>query len=241
MLGSALLGRAMALAYSGRLTVRETADAARRAAAAAPNDPPVWLESGLFVTAVDPAGGAGLAAQAAERDPLDPIVGAAYGMMLAYAGRVGDAERVQRQAVALGGDVGFIHAMLGETLLREGHAADALAEFQRGIAGGDRDMSLAGAGVALAQLGRTAEARQYLARIEQASRSRYVIGDWVAKLCLALGDRAGALSWLERAADAGSTWTRFVDVDPAYAPLRGDPRFDAVRRRIGLGPAPLAQ
>jgi hypothetical protein len=95
-------------------------------------------------------------------------------------------------------------------------------------------MSYMGAGMALVRLGRTDEARRYRAMLEDDARKRYVIGDWVAKLCLALGDRNGALSWLERAVAEGSSYTRLTDVDPQFAVLRGDPRFEAVRKRIGL-------
>jgi tetratricopeptide (TPR) repeat protein len=217
-----------------------TAVEARRAAELAPNDAPMQLFAGMLVVPMDPAGGAALSKRARDLDPLSGIVAATHGWILQIGGRLSDAERVGREAVALAPELGFAHALLGTTLLREGRAADALASFEQGIAAGDRDMSYMGAGIALARLGRVAEARRYLAKLEADSRTRYVIGDWAAKLALELGDRDAALSWLERAADAGSNYLRLIDLDPQFAVLRGDPRFEAVRRKAGLVDAGLS-
>jgi tetratricopeptide (TPR) repeat protein len=224
----------LAAGLQGRIPLREMAARARRAAAAAPNDVLVQLFGGLIVGAVDPAGGAAIEARARALDPLSGITAMSESMLLYYAGRMKDAERVAREAVALAPELGFAHAALGQALLRQGKNAEALAAYREGLALGDRDMSAMGAGIALARLGRTAEARRILETMERDARTRYVIGDWVARLCLELGERDAALTWLERAAEEGSNYTRFIDADPHFDPLRGDPRFEAVRRRIGL-------
>ena len=87
---------------------------------------------------------------------------------------------------------------------------------------------------ALARLGRLEEARRIRVQLEAEARTRYIAGDWMARLYLALGDRDAALRWLERAAEEGSMYTLFVDMEPDFSPLRGDRRFEAVRRRVGL-------
>lgn len=50
---------------------------------------------------------------------------------------------------------------------------------------------------------------------------------------LALGDRERALENLEEALRQRSHWLTFLDIDPAFDALRGNPRFEAVARRIG--------
>jgi tetratricopeptide (TPR) repeat protein len=47
-------------------------------------------------------------------------------------------------------------------------------------------------------------------------------------------DTDKALTWLERAFKARSTWIIYLAVDPVFDSLRSDPRFVSLLRRIGL-------
>jgi hypothetical protein len=49
-----------------------------------------------------------------------------------------------------------------------------------------------------------------------------------------LGDLDRAFGFLERAFQMRSAGLIFLHVDPGYKPLRGDPRFDQLVKRIGL-------
>jgi hypothetical protein len=51
---------------------------------------------------------------------------------------------------------------------------------------------------------------------------------------LELGDREEAFLWLERCAQEQSNLMQFVKVHPFFDSMRGDPRFDAMVRRVGL-------
>jgi hypothetical protein len=55
----------------------------------------------------------------------------------------------------------------------------------------------------------------------------------IAVIHLGRGDRAQALAWLERAHARHSGWVVYVGVDPRLDPLRGDTRFEALRRPPG--------
>jgi TolB-like protein len=89
---------------------------------------------------------------------------------------------------------------------------------------------------ALACLGRRAEADSVVrAQIADTAR-RYVNPVDVAMGLLALGDNDGAIRWLERGADERTWWVTHLPTRPEYAPLRGDPRFEALVRRLGLQP-----
>jgi hypothetical protein len=56
---------------------------------------------------------------------------------------------------------------------------------------------------------------------------------------LLAGDRKGALDVLEEGVNAHDWFMMNNGVEPNFAPLRGDARFDALLRRMNLDPATL--
>jgi tetratricopeptide (TPR) repeat protein len=58
----------------------------------------------------------------------------------------------------------------------------------------------------------------------------------LAEINTYLGDKEEAFRWLEKAVDEPNTWITFIKVDPTLDPLRSDPRFSALLRRMGLPP-----
>ena len=87
-------------------------------------------------------------------------------------------------------------------------------------------------GRALAELGRTDEARDLLNRVE--TGEEYVRSEFMAAAWGALGDRDRAFKALETAYQARSAGLIYVHVDPSYDTLWDDPRFDDLEKRIGL-------
>jgi len=85
-------------------------------------------------------------------------------------------------------------------------------------------------------LGRRAEADSVVHAVIADSSRSFVNPVTVALSLLALGDREGAMEWLERGADERSWWAMLIHVWANFAPLRDDPRFQALERRLGLLP-----
>ncbi len=114
-----------------------------------------------------------------------------------------------------------------------GNYTDALALVAkaRGRTGG-RDLGLQ-AGWAYAKTGKLTEAKQELAWLK--ARGREEFGEYsVGLLEGALGNRDAAFAALERAFDAQEMALALLRNDPFSAPLRGDPRYDVLLKRIGL-------
>jgi len=85
-------------------------------------------------------------------------------------------------------------------------------------------------------LGRRSEADSVVRAAVADSARRYVNPVAVAGALMALGDRDGAMRWLERGADERTVWVTQIQSWPWFEPLRGDPRFEALKRRLGLLP-----
>jgi hypothetical protein len=56
----------------------------------------------------------------------------------------------------------------------------------------------------------------------------------LAVIYLGLGDKEKALSALDRAYAAHDLQLRYLGVDPHYDPLRSEPRFQELIRKVGL-------
>jgi serine/threonine-protein kinase len=73
---------------------------------------------------------------------------------------------------------------------------------------------------------------RFVGEPQAALRSRLFAGQVAVELAMACDQRARALDALERAADQGLFDAAWIDACPLLAPLAGDPRFLAARRRV---------
>ncbi|HLE57373.1 MAG TPA: tetratricopeptide repeat protein, partial [Rhodothermia bacterium] len=87
---------------------------------------------------------------------------------------------------------------------------------------------------ALAVLNRREEAEEILSRLEEESRLHYVREEILAMGYAAMDNFDRAFACLDRAIQARSAGVIYLHLDPGYEPLRKDPRFDVLVKRIGL-------
>jgi hypothetical protein len=93
---------------------------------------------------------------------------------------------------------------------------------------------VAGKAYLLGRLGRTGEARAILADLQSRSKTSYVTPFGIAVVHVALRQPDSAFAWLDRALAERSNWMVWLNRDPRWAPIRADPRFAALTRRVGL-------
>jgi hypothetical protein len=62
----------------------------------------------------------------------------------------------------------------------------------------------------------------------------YMPALWVARVYVALGEKENTLTWLRKAYDERSPQLPFLNVDPRWDPLRSDPQFQDLLRRMKL-------
>jgi tetratricopeptide (TPR) repeat protein len=95
----------------------------------------------------------------------------------------------------------------------------------------------AGLAITYARLGRDDEARKVLSELIRIANSRYFPGDQIASVYVALGENDEAFHWLDRAVEEHSGSIHRVAFAPEFRPLRSEPRFPDLLRRIGIEPA----
>jgi len=168
--------------------------------------------------------------RAVELDPLSLSLQSNRALLDYFAGRYRQAERRLRDV--LQSDSADVLAKWGLALVQEqqGKLKDAIALLQP-ISGSslNRKSSL---GHVYAVAGDTARARGILSDLRQAADQSYVPSYWFALVYAGLGDRGQALQYLERAYQERSTVLAYLLIDPRLAPLRNDPRFVALARRL---------
>jgi Flp pilus assembly protein TadD len=94
--------------------------------------------------------------------------------------------------------------------------------------------SIAGEGYVYAQQGRRDRARQVLRQLDSLSRTQYVTAQAFALVHVALGQPDSAFAWLDKAVDERTHWLLWLNRERRWDPIRSDPRFRAITRRVGL-------
>ena len=84
--------------------------------------------------------------------------------------------------------------------------------------------------------GKRAEAQKVLDELQEQSKRRYVSPYLIALVYLGLSNKDQAFSWLEKAYDERSVNLMYLKVEPMLDPLRSDPRFAELLRRMNLSP-----
>ncbi len=174
--------------------------------------------------------------QRAERlDPLARQIAIDHSWVL-YLAREYDRAVEQAQKV-LSYEPGFAnaHGSLGFQLISGGRCEEGIVRLRRSFdlfAGkAFSDMKLAWG---YARCGRPDEARLLLSRALEAKGPGYLEPTTVAHVFVALGDHEHALMWLERAVKERAPYVADIAVEPALDPLRSDPRFVRLLKRVGL-------
>ncbi len=89
-------------------------------------------------------------------------------------------------------------------------------------------------GHAYAAAGKTVEARKMLDELHVLAKKRYVLPYGFALIHTGLGEFDDALEWLERAYLDRNPWMVYLQVEPRLDPLRSDPRFQDLLRRMNF-------
>jgi len=178
------------------------------------------------------------AIRAAQLEPASALIISGIGMAHLFARNYPAAEQEQHNALEL--DPNFILARLelGEVYTVTGRLEEAIQEFGRAVQDSqDNPYAVGYLGYACGLAGHRTEADRALLKLQELAQRRYVPPLANALVFLGLGQKDEAFQWLDQAYEEHDCRRfAFLNVDPIFDPLRSDPRFDKLRRRMGLPP-----
>ena len=194
-----------------------------------------WYALGLLVTG---RGEEAMTAmrRARELEPLSMVLGTGFARVLYFDRQCDRATEEYQRGLEM--DPSFVpaHLGLGLCFIQGGSAERAIAEYRAAnqLLGGQQPLVLALIGHAEGVRGNREAARAMLERLSAEAERRYLPPEYLTLVHLGLGEKREALDTLERAFENRSGSMVFLRVDPLLDPLHGEPRFEALARRVGV-------
>jgi TolB-like protein/DNA-binding winged helix-turn-helix (wHTH) protein/Flp pilus assembly protein TadD len=164
---------------------------------------------------------------------LDPVAvsGDAVGWILFLSRRYDEA--VSELAVRPNDASALWH--LGYVLIAKNQPEEAIPLLEKAVSISDGSAGVIAVLVrAYAHAGRRADAVRLLEELKKRRQAGYVPAGAFVNAYLGLGENDLAFAWLEQAYKEQSNILQFARVHPFFDPLRGDPRFADLLRRVGL-------
>jgi serine/threonine protein kinase/TolB-like protein/Tfp pilus assembly protein PilF len=175
--------------------------------------------------------------RAEELDPLSLIINMNVAWMLYFARQYDRGVEQLRKTLELDPNFFAAHDMLGMIYTRKGMVQQGVDEIKKAISLSGGDPNIKGElGNAYAVAGRRKQALEILDELSALSKRSYFSSCFIASIYAGLGDRDHAFARLEKAYTERDTWLSFLKVDPAFDPLRSDPRFQGLLRRMKFPP-----
>jgi TolB-like protein/Flp pilus assembly protein TadD/predicted Ser/Thr protein kinase len=128
-------------------------------------------------------------------------------------------------------------SLLGRALVERGRSAEGLAELREAVEGTSPAAALSFIAYAEAAMGKPVEAERTVRQVIALADKEYVSPYYLALVYTRLGQKAKALEWLVRGYDQRDTTMVSLAIDPRFDTLRGEPRFEALVRKMNF-PAP---
>ena len=173
--------------------------------------------------------------KAQELDPVSLVKLTGLAQVLLMARRYDEALGECRRALEMDPNLGFAHWLLGLTYIYKGSYEPAILALQKSIPlSGDSPDESASLAHAYALSGRRAEARKILEELKQQAKSKYISPGTIADVYGALGDKDQAFALFDKAYEERDNMVILLKVEPIFDPLRSDPRFANLLRRVGF-------
>jgi len=166
-------------------------------------------------------------------DPLSLIINADLAELLLLARSYDESIRQSRKTIEMDPNFALAHNQLGQAYLQKQMRDEAITELQKAVQlSAGSPTCLANLARAYAAFGKKSEAAKLLTDLKKGSSPGYSHASEIAVVYAALGDKNQAMTWLEKGYE--ERFNPGVLLRPGFDPLRSDPRFQELVRRIGL-------
>jgi len=163
------------------------------------------------------------------------MISAELGCSAYYARHYDQAISFDEETLRMDHAYAFAHYNMARAMGQKQMNEQALAELQKiGEVWGTNPTLLAELGYNYAVLGRKVEARRVLNELRARSIKEYIDPYPLAFIYIGMGQKDEALRALEQAYEARSTWIPWLKVEPKFDPIRSDPRFNDLLRRVKI-------
>ncbi len=178
-----------------------------------------------------------VAKRALDLDPASPAVSHSLAVQLYLARKFDRAIEQAYDTLEMDGNFAISYVVLGEVYLSKGMYRDGLSALEKYSALSRRNAtSLAFLGYSHARLGERKEALRMIEELKAASQQSFVPALFVALVYAGLEDKDQAFTWLEKAYEELFNRLAYLKVEALWDPLRSDPRFADLLRRVGIPP-----
>ncbi len=173
--------------------------------------------------------------RALELDPLSMIIQCILAQAHTFAGHSDEAIRILQAAISMDPSFALAYYMRAWAWSVQGKYGEAIADYLTSIKLGGPSSDIASRlGYAYARAGKTGEARALLNDLQEKRKSEYVSAISFAIINSGLGEKDRSFEWLEKAFEERADFLTWLKIDPVFDPLRKDPRFDKLLKRIRL-------
>jgi TolB-like protein len=210
----------------------------RRAKDLDPNNPQIYHFYGHYLELV---GRADEAVQETKRgaqlDPTNLIVNSEVGYGYYLARQPNLAIDQMRKTLDLDPTFSYASYVMASALEHAKNYRAAVTELNRvRPISGDWSWIVGELGYVYALLGNRAESEKIINELHGRETREYIDPVLVAYIYIALGDKDRAFASLDKAYQERSGLICFLQIEPKFDPLRSDPRFQDLERRMGLVP-----
>jgi TolB-like protein/Tfp pilus assembly protein PilF len=178
-----------------------------------------------------------VAKRALDLDPASPAVSHSLAVQLYLARRFDEAIEQAHNTLEMDANFAISYQLLGEVHVSKGLYREGLLALEKFSAlSRTSAISRALVGYSHARLGERSAALRIIEELTSASKHSFIPAFLYALVYAGLEDKDQAFGWLEKAYEERFNRLAYLKQDALWDPLRSDPRFIDMLRRLGIPP-----
>ena len=173
--------------------------------------------------------------RAQELDPLSSVIAVNVSRMYQLQNNHEASIENSLKLIEIDPNFGPAYEYLAQSYLKLGRNAEAIAAAEKAVELSNRSsISVGDLGFVYASTKKPVEAMKLIRELEEKYARKEAIGQYIAPVYVGLGDKDKAFEWLEKDFQARNGKLVEIQWQIQFEPLRDDPRFKDLIKRMGL-------